>query len=382
MLSTKLLRPGRDLGLPPGELLAAGGLATCLLWVYWPTVITLAEAWGSNAQYSHGYLVPLFALFLLWSRRDQLQAEPLRPNWWGLALLAGGLALRFAGIYTFLDWLTAVSLLPCLAGLGVLVGGWPVLRWAWPALAFLIFMVPFPFRVEIALAHPLQRIATKASTFSLQTLGFAAFAEGNVIRLGQIRIGVVEACSGLSMLLIFFALSTAVVLLIKRPLLDKAVIFLSAIPIALVCNILRITVTGILHKTAGSELANLVFHDLAGWLMMPLALGLLWVELRLLAWVLIVPATQPEAAPAAAAVPAPVPAPASTADGAPQAPAAEPKSSRRKKRAAVKPVSSLEAAIAQAQKLVPRPKPAEGKPNGVPLPGATAPASAETAVKP
>src|SRR5206468_3303453 len=102
------------------------------------------------------------------------------------------------GTYLFFDWLAAMALLPCVAGLVLLAAGWRALRWAWPAILFLGFMVPLPHRVEVALAHPLQRVATAASTYALQTLGFVAFSEGNVIRLGQVRIGVVEACSGLS----------------------------------------------------------------------------------------------------------------------------------------------------------------------------------------
>ena len=90
-----------------------------------------------------------------------------------------------------------------------------------------------------------------------------------------------SACS-----LIFFALSTAVVIVIRRPWYEKVLILLSAIPIALIVNIIRITVTGVMHKTVGHEIADRVFHDLAGWLMMPLALALVWLELRLFGWVL------------------------------------------------------------------------------------------------
>jgi exosortase len=240
-----------------------------------------------DAEYSHGYLVPIFSGYLLWRRREMLQGNGLVGSWWGLPVLLAGLALRFAGTYVYFDWLSAAALLPCLAGLALLLGGGRALRWAWPAVAFLAFMIPLPFRVETALALPLQKLATVASTFVLQTLGFMAFQEGTVIRMGEVRIGVVEACSGLSMLLIFAALATAIVLVSRRPRLDKAVILLSAIPVALAANILRITVTGVLHKLAGQRLADLVFHDLAGWLMMPLALGMIWVELRLLDWVLI-----------------------------------------------------------------------------------------------
>ncbi len=270
---------------PRGPAVVAGVLAVALGWVFWPSLTAMAGRW-TDAEYSHGYFVPVFAAYLLWAGRKQLAAGPLTPSWWGLPVLAVGLALRFAGTFIYFDWLTTAALLPCLAGVVLLVGGWRALRWSWVAVAFLVFMVPLPFRVETALSHPLQTVATNASTYALQTLGFATFAEGNVIRLGEVRIGVVEACSGLSMLLIFLALATAMVLVIRRPPFDKAVILASAIPVAIVANVIRITVTGILHKTAGQKLADLVFHDLAGWLMMPLALALLWAELRLLGWVL------------------------------------------------------------------------------------------------
>jgi exosortase len=255
-------------------------------WVFWPTFVDLANRWDSDARYSHGWLVPLFALYLLWSRRGVLALQSSPVTAWGLALLGGGLLLRVVGSVIYIDWFRSVSLLPCLAGCVLLVGGWQALRWSWPGIAYLVLMLPLPHRVEGALAHPLQRIATISSNYLLQTIGFASFAQGNVIRMGDVKIGVVEACSGLSMLITFFALSTAVALLMKRPWPQRIVIFLSAIPIAVASNVIRITVTGILYKTASADLARLVFHDLAGWLMMPLGLGLLWVELCLISWVL------------------------------------------------------------------------------------------------
>jgi exosortase len=143
-------------------------------------------------------------------------------------------------------------------------------------------MVPLPYSLEQALREPLRRIGTHAGTYVLQTLGFAAISEGNVIVIEDTRVGVEEACSGLRMLMIFFALSTAVALLSKRVLWERVLIVLSAVPIALVANITRISATAILHRTAGPEIANMVFHDLAGWLMMPVALLLLWLELWIL----------------------------------------------------------------------------------------------------
>lgn len=150
-----------------------------------------------------------------------------------------------------------------------------------------MFMIPLPWRVENALGPPLQWLATKASTFTLQTLGFMAFAEGNVIQLNDARIGVVEACSGLSMLITFIALSVGMALVVERPLLDKFVLVASAIPVALLANIARITLTGVLHELISGQVADKFYHDLAGWVMIPLALVLYWCEIWIFSHMLI-----------------------------------------------------------------------------------------------
>lgn len=278
-------------------LLAAAAVATvALLWAYWSTLGEMAHRWARDPQYSHGYLVPGFCLVLLWLRRDQLTRGPIDVSWWGLPLLAFGLGLRLVGAYFYYVWFDAVSLIPVVAGLFLLLGGWTALRWAWPAVLFLGFMIPLPHRVSVACADPLQRFATLTSTFALQTLGYPAVAEGNVILLDNVELGIVEACSGLRMLFIFFAMSTGFVLLVRRPLWEKFFIAASAVPIALIVNVIRITSTGVLYQLGSSETAHAVFHDLAGWLMMPMALGLLAVELWLLKNLLLDP--EPEVAPA------------------------------------------------------------------------------------
>jgi exosortase len=252
------------------------------MWSFWTTFAEMANKWSTEPQYSHGYLVPLFAAVLLWLKRDDLDTGELAPNWWGFALLLGSIALRLCGAHFYVDSLDAISILPCLAGLVLLFGGAPLFKWSWPAIVFLLFMVPLPFRVETALQYPLRRIGTESSVYVMQTIGFPALAEGNVIILNESRIGVAEACSGLRMLMIFFALTTAVAMISRRPLWERTLVVFSAFPIALIANVARITITGMLYWLEYSELAEIVFHDVAGWLMMPLALFLLWAEF----WVL------------------------------------------------------------------------------------------------
>jgi len=122
-------------------------------------------------------------------------------------------------------------------------------------------------------------VATAASTYTLQTIGVPAVAEGNVILLTHTRLGVVEACSGLTMMVTFFALAAGVAMLIRRHWVVKAVIVLSAVPIAVAANVARITLTGVLAEASQDDLSRVVFHDLAGWLMMPFGLALLLAEL-------------------------------------------------------------------------------------------------------
>jgi exosortase len=274
-------------------LIVSIGVAVLLLYAYWPTLAGLVGRWSTNPQYSHGYVVPLFSLALLWLRRAQLRTSA-SGSWWGVPILALGVGMHAAGAYLYFDWLAEASLLPTLAGLALCLGGWPVLRWAWPAIAYLLFMLPLPYRLEVTLGYSLQRLAAVASAYVLQTLGFSAAPEGTTIAMDHITIGVVEACSGLGMLVTFFAMATAVAILLKRPWLDKTIIVVSALPIALLANLVRITATGVLAETVGKYWADLVFHELAGLLMMPLALGMLFLELMILSR-LLVPAPQEDA---------------------------------------------------------------------------------------
>jgi exosortase len=247
----------------------------------------MANRWATDPRYAHGYFVPMFSLALLWMRRAQLNGVKPDISNWGLAFLGLGAIVQLGGGYFRIGTLEGLALLPFLGAMALLLGGWPVLKWAWPSIAFLGFMIPLPWRLENALGAPLQYVATTVSTYLMQSLGFMAFAEGNVIQLSEARIGVVEACSGLSMLITFVALSTAAALIVKRPLLDRIGLVASSIPVALLANILRITATGILHDTVGGKVANTFYHDLAGWIMIPLALILYWFEIWILTRLLI-----------------------------------------------------------------------------------------------
>jgi exosortase len=265
-------------------------LGGSILWAYLPVIDEMTGKWLHDPQYSHAYLVPVFSLYLLWRERERFSQGTTAPSWLGLLPLLLGVCLRLLGAILYVSWLEMVSLLPLLAGIALLLGGKPALRASWVAIAFLVFMLPLPYRVETGLSGPLQQVATRTSEYLLQLLGLPAFREGNVIILNDHRIGVIEACNGLGMMHLFFAMATGMALLAhSRPWIDRAVLVLCAVPIAVLSNVIRIVATSVLYQVAGQRWGDLVFHDLSGWLMMPLALGLLWLVLRVLSFLFIDP---------------------------------------------------------------------------------------------
>lgn len=278
--------PERPRAIPKAFLLTLGVLLLACLWAYWDIAVTLVKVWSRRPAYSHGFLVPVFAVWLSWQRFRDSNFRVGKPQSFGLVLLAAGFGLRWFGTYYFYPPLMMISLIPVIAGILVAVGGLAAWRWSWPAILMLGFMLPLPYQLETGLQGPLRQVGTTASVYVMQSAGLDAFAEGNVIVSGQARIGVEEACSGLSMLLSFLFLSSAVALLSRRPIWERLLLILSAIPIALLSNVIRITVLGVLHQFEHPELAEVV-HEYAAFLMMPIALGLLGLELSLLSRLVI-----------------------------------------------------------------------------------------------
>jgi len=252
----------------------AAVVAASFLWAYWPTLVELVRVWDREPDYSHGFLVIPLALYFLWVRRERFPGLATGLAWSGLALIGASLAIRFLAGRFYLDALDGWSILAWLAGVVWLLGGRKVLRWAMPSIAFLFFMIPLPYRLEHAMRLPLQRVATEISCWSLQSLGQPALAEGTTILLGEHQLGVEEACSGLRIFMVVVALAFAYLMLVRRSWWERVWLLLSIVPIALVANATRVVVTGLLYQYASGEAAQKFSHDVAGWMMIPLAGGL------------------------------------------------------------------------------------------------------------
>jgi exosortase len=260
----------------------------------------MVAVWYTQADYSHGFLVPLVAAYLLYARRESFPPLIEWPDPLGLVPLVAGVGLSiYSSVNYAREFCHGFGFVLAMVGVVLLTLGRPGLKWAWPALAFLVFMVKLPDQFEVAFAFKLRQIATECSNFVLQTLGYPSYISGpggTVIAVGDVRLGVEWACSGLSMLLTFVAVGTACALMMtQRPVSDRIVVFVSAIPIAILSNIIRISLTALVYIAAGGEdntwkwIGDRIVHDLAGWLMMPLALGFMWLELKIIDWLFVNP---------------------------------------------------------------------------------------------
>lgn len=273
----------------PSVLVGAIVLVAVLVWSYAVPMSQLVWRWWNEPDYLYGFLVPAFSVWVLWYRREDFSGIVLKGSWWGLSLLALCAVMRWASVYFFFILLDPLSIVPCLAGLVLLVGGWQALRWAGPPIAFLVFMVPLPGFVAGLLSHPLQRIGTIVSCYILQTVGIPAIAQGNVIRLTETQLGVVEACSGLRMMMLFFAVCVGAAMVMRTGVLEKIIVVLSAPAIAVLANVIRITTTAILSETLGDAVGKDLEHNVAGFAMMPMAILILGAETWLLSKLLLPP---------------------------------------------------------------------------------------------
>ena len=269
------------------ELVAVGLILAAFVWSYWSSFGGLVNQWNRDPNYSYGFFVIPIALTVLWARRGMLDRSKLKPVWWGFVPVLGVLALRYP-LFEWNEQYVETATIPLvLAGLTFIAGGRHLLRVCWPALFFLFFMLPLPPSLNQFLAAPLQKVATLGSVSLLQMIGLPVMAEGNVIVVGEETLEVARACNGLSMLLSFVTLITATVMLIQATVVERVFLLLSAVPIAIVSNVLRITVTALVYHWMGHEAGEKIAHDMAGFAMMPVALGLVWLELKVYSWMFV-----------------------------------------------------------------------------------------------
>ena len=275
-----------------GPIASSGG------WRSWPWILAttvllvavfheglreMVRAWSGREEYSHGFLLPFVAGFLIWQKKDVLETLPFKGSWTGLLIVCAGLVFYVVGELGTLFIIVQYAFLVVLAGLLLAFLGWPAFKVIAVPLFVLVFMVPLPDFLLQGLSGQLQLLSSKIGVFIIRLFDISVFLEGNVIDLGNYKLQVVEACSGLRYLFPLMALAFIAASLFRGALWKRAVIFLSSIPITILMNSFRIGAIGVLVDRWGVSMAEGFLHDFEGWVIFMACTGVLVIEMWLLA---------------------------------------------------------------------------------------------------
>jgi len=246
-------------------------------------LLELVRRWRTQEEYSHGFLIPVIVAWLLWTRREALLASIGRPSWTGPVLILLAAAMHIIGKLSALYMLSQVGFIVALIGIVLGLGGYSLLNVTFVPIIFLVFAIPLPYFIDAVLSYRLQIISSELGTFFIRLLQIPVYLEGNVIDLGVYKLQVVEACSGLRYLYPLMSLGFLVAYLFQAPLWQRALVFLSTIPITIVMNSLRIGLVGVLVNYWGPQDADGFLHLFEGWIIFIACAAVLVAEMTLLA---------------------------------------------------------------------------------------------------
>jgi len=246
--------------------------------------------WVTNSSWSHGFLIPLFSLYFLNQHKEQILHIKAKRSYSGLFFLLCCLVFYPLNVVLFkVGYARPLVVVACLGAVVLFLGGWKIARYCWLPVLYLVFAVPLPDRIYRGFTDPMRRFAAQIAG---AILGFVPELQAdvngvviNVIYKGaqlEPALDVAEACSGMRLLMAFLALGVAMAYLHYRPIWQRLVLLCSTIPIAIACNVVRVTVTGFIYILGNPKYAQGIWHDGLGMLMLPLAFGLY----GLLAWIM------------------------------------------------------------------------------------------------
>jgi len=211
--------------------------------------------WRNEDEWSHGYLIPLLAVVIAHFRLKERVPSRMAPSMWGLPLILAGSVIRLWSRTMWFGYPGDVSFLLVVAGIVLLLLGWEVFKAVWVSVVYLGLMIPLSTKYYEGVALPLQRAAAIGAERILMLFRVLVARQGNVLHLASGQINVAEACSGLRLLMAFVALGVLMAYMYRRPLWERVVIMASSIPIAVFCNVIRVTLMGLasnwLHAEAG-----------------------------------------------------------------------------------------------------------------------------------
>ncbi len=279
---SELLQANRLRTSSPLQWLPYAVIAVLLSVLYYRVAVKLVYDWYTIPDYSHGFLVPLFAAFLVWDKRKVLSDTPVKQTWSGLVLVVFSIALLILGVYGVELFTTRMSFVLLLTGLIWTLFGTAMLRVLRFPLLVLVLAIPFPAILFNQITFPLQLLASRIASDILPFLGVPTLHEGNVIELPIMKLEVAEACSGIRSLMSLFTLAVFYGYFLERTTSRRVILALASIPIAVTANVARIVGTGLCVQYWDPEKALGFFHEFSGWVMFIVSLVCLYLVHRVM----------------------------------------------------------------------------------------------------
>ena len=239
------------------------------------TIIELVKDWSTNANYSHGFLVPFISAYMIWRKKKELISLPLTPNNWGLFIIVMGMMMHIVGNIGAELFIMRSAIIFTILGLAIYFTGAKITKKIIIPIAYLTFMIPLPAIIWNKIAFPLQIFASNIAEMVIQLLGIPILREGNILYLTNTILEVADACSGLRSLITLLALSAAFAYISGHSKIKKWILLISAIPIAILVNIIRLILTASLADHFSAKIAQGFLHEFSGLVIYILALIML-----------------------------------------------------------------------------------------------------------
>lgn len=255
------------------------GILLCVIFNH--EIISIVRRWVTDPSWSHGFLIPFFSLYFVNQRKKEILSGEYKPNYFGLFFLVFWFLIHVFN-YSIpgfrIGYLISVVPIMVLGSVALFIGGWRLLKYCWLPIFYLIFAIPLPKSIYFQLTNPMRVLAASIASIFLDMVPLVdTIREGVTIEIfynGQRyepSLNVAEACSGMRLLMAFVALGVAMAYLHKRSVWQRLVLLVSTVPIAVLCNVIRVTATGFIHVFIGPEYTQGFYHDMLGILMLPLA---------------------------------------------------------------------------------------------------------------
>lgn len=275
--------PKSSSNLRPVYILAA--IAVVFAFAFFNGIENLFKRWGEQQELSHGYFLPVIAGWMLWSRRSAVLGSLGKPSAIGLVGVAAAILILILSELTVTSLMIFqhFAMILLFASLALALGGRNVFVIALLPILFLLFMVPPPYWAITVLSQQFQFWSSELGAWMIRLSGIPVYLSGNIIDMGNYQLQVADACSGLRYLFPFLSLGFLAGYLFRAPLWQRAIVFLSTIPITILMNSLRIALTGVLVENYGAEQAEGMLHLLEGWVIFLFCMLLLIGVITLLA---------------------------------------------------------------------------------------------------